>query len=220
MAINSMHLDRFLRLLCHDEKGLRKELLGDINTESKRAEGLKIEGGHFYSAFWADAREHINGGQHLSASTEQRIKDDPRRKNIYPLLAEGFLSLFTRFDNSELKLLDRRPKGHLEVAEINLTLKIENIMALSIREQEYLIYPYWFLEPRLLEEPARIGLWAIDNALKNESVNIIRLVDIIRGKRYAVDAYQPNGNEADLLKIRYRKIYDYWERLVEEKSDR
>lgn len=215
MALDLIHLNKLLKLLYLPDKQLRTELRTDIYQEKAKAEGNDSGGGDFYSPFWADARKHILGEADLSLLTEERIAKNHRRRNLYPLLEGGVLTIWERGHNLDVKLLSRSPKGRFHIPEIDLTVKVESIMALLIEGEERLVYPYWFPEPALSEEAARVGLWLLSRALPDEDAENIRIFDIIRAEYFSLTSQPLQGNEESILKQKYKRLLSLRQRLVD-----
>lgn len=216
MAIDLIHTNKLLRLLYFPEKDLRRELKKDIYQEKKKAEGGSMGGGDFYSPFWADARKHILGEADLSILTAERVNKNFRRKNLYPLLEKGVLALWERGHNLDVELLQRSPKGRFKITNEDLTVKVESIMAIEIEGDERLVYPYWFPDPVLSDEAARVGLWLLSQALPKENAQNIRIFDIIRAEYFSLQTHPLQGNEEQILIHNYRRISEYRKRLLEE----
>lgn len=217
MAIDLIHVNKFLRLAYSSDKQLRSALLVDINQEKRKAAGSDSGGGDFYSPFWADARKHILGEADLSVLTTERIKKNGGRKNLYPKLEQGVLALWERGHNLDVELLSVSPKGRFPFPDIGLTAKVESIMALSIEGEERLVYPYWFPDPILSEEAARIGLWLLSQVLSNEQSDNFRIFDIIRAEYFSLATCPLQGNEKSIVAKNYKRILALRQSLIEEK---
>lgn len=218
MAIDLIHLNKLLRLLYLSDKQARSALLKDIYQEKIKANGDDSGGGDFYSPFWADARKHILREADLSVLTAERIRKNGRRKKLYPRLEQGVLALWERGHNLEVELLSRSPKGRFTLSDIGLTVKVESIMALSIEGEERLVYPYWFPDPILSHEAARIGLWLLHQTLPHEQAANIRIFDIIRAEYFSMDTCPSQGNEEELLTQKYMKLSLARQLLQDEKK--
>ena len=95
MSIQKIHLRKLLLLFDASSKERRRILLSDIASdrrkEFRRKEGLKNDGGDFYSPFWFDAKRHVAGEIELREATKLRIEQNYRRKRLYPVLTDAFL---------------------------------------------------------------------------------------------------------------------------------
>lgn len=196
------------------EKKLISELRKDIRTEIHKQSGQKSGGGDFYQPIWHDIKQHVLGKTDLSEATKRRIEANEKRRNLYPRLEEGFLKLWKRGDNQKVDIIDRTPKGRYVTPQGHLTIKVENVMAVSIDGNERLGYPYWFSDPALSEESARVGLWIMEQALKNENENHMRIFDIIRSEYYSLQNTPLNGDEEQILLSNFQKITNLREKLI------
>ena len=206
MSIENIHLNKLLKLIYLPDKQLQSALRTDIRQERSKQDGTDGGGGDFYQPLWYDIKLHVTGEKDLSQSIEERIAKNYRRKNLYTSLGNGFLELWRRGDNQKVELLPHSPKGQCLLLNGNLTIKVQSIMAISIDGQERLGYPYWFPQPALHDEAARIGLWVIGNALPGQSVENVRIFDIIRSEYYSLVSNPLRGDEERLLLSHYDRI--------------
>lgn len=135
---------------------------------------------------------------------------------MYPRLATGFLGLWKRGDNQQVKVLSKSPKGRYNAINNELEIKVENIMAISIDSNERLGYPYWFPDPILSEEAGRIGLWVMGQALKDQNEQNMRVFDIIRSEFYSLQNSPLEGNEEQILLENFKRISKLYEKLKTE----
>lgn len=213
MSIKIMHLNKFLRLCYMPEKELISALRADIRQEKKKESGGSGGGGDFYQSFWHDAKKHVTGEEDLSIATAERIAKNDNRKKLYPLLEDGFLRLWRRGDNQNVTLLVKSPKGKYEPLGADCTIKVESIMAISLDGKERLGYPYWFPNPVLFDEAARIGLWVMKNALPDQDENNMRIFDIIRSEFFSLGLSPFQGDEEALISANYLRIKNLRDKL-------
>lgn len=207
MSIEKMHLSKLLKLMYLPDNALKTELRKDIRAELKKVSGESTDGGgDFYQPFWYDVKQHVLKNEHISISTKKRIDDNYRRKNLYPKLEAGFLTFAKRGDNQDIILLDKNPKGKYLVEGLNLTIKVENIMCLSIGGKERLGYPYLFSMPPLTREAARVGLWVMERTLNDEEKNNMRIFDVMRSEFFSLENCPLDGDEKAILLANYRRI--------------
>jgi len=206
MSIDNIHLNKLLKLLYLPEKGLQSELRTDIRQARSKAQGRDSGGGDFYQPLWHDIKLHVTREKDLLESIEERIAKNYRRKNLYTRLGNGFLDLWRRGNNQKVEILPHSPKGQCILMKGRLTIKVQSIMAITIDDQERLGYPYWFPEPAIHDEAARIGLWVINNALPSQSIENVRIFDIIRSEYYSLATNPLQGNEEKLLLSHYDRI--------------
>lgn len=216
MSINTVHLNKFQKLISLSEKQLISELRKDIRQDFAKAAGGNAGGGDFYSPFWHDAKQHVLGQGDLRALTEKRIQKNYRKRNLYPKLRDGFLQLWQRGGNLEVRLLDHSPRGRYTIPEIGLTLKAEGLMAITIEGEERLVYPYWFADPALSEDAARLGIWALEQALVSENADNIRVFDIIAADYFSKEICQYTGREKQEIIQQFKRIDRMRAKLLKE----
>lgn len=195
------------------DKDLISELRTDIRNEIKKDAGEGSSGGHFYMPFWSDVKLHVLGVADLSDSTRARIAADRNKRKLYPLLEAGFLKLWDRGGNQNVALIDKSPKGKYEAESHDLIIKVDNIMGITINNQERLGYPYWFPDPTLSKEAARVGLWATSNALADQKSENIRIFDIMRSSFYSLENTPLEGNEETILLKNFERISELRKKL-------
>ncbi|MFN3826690.1 MAG: hypothetical protein ACK4NR_03600 [Micavibrio sp.] len=215
MSIQKIHLNKLLKLTFMSDKELISALRQDIREEIKKGSGGS-EGGDFYQPFWFDVKQHVLGDGDLSVLTKERIRKHPGRTRLYTQLEQGFLTLWKRGDNQDVSLLPKNPRGRYTLADISLTIKVENLMAIDIDGQERIGYPYWFPEPPLSEAAARIGLFVMMRALSNEQPENMRIFDVMRANFFSLENCPLKGDEERELVCRYNYISTMWERLRDE----
>jgi len=217
MSIKKTHLNKLLQAFYLPENKLITMLRTDIRNELKKEKGEKSSGGDFYVPFWSDAKKHVSGKSDLRDTTPDRISKNPQRRNLYPKLQEGFLDWYDkkrRWRNEPFVAKPIDVKGKHEFASHDSTVKIENMMALSIGEDQVrIIYPYFVEEPKLTDESARLGLWLLSNALARYGADDIRLFDVQRATTYSLETTPLIGNEEELFLTHYIRIIQKWEEL-------
>uniref|UniRef100_A0A2A4YU14 Uncharacterized protein n=1 Tax=OCS116 cluster bacterium TaxID=2030921 RepID=A0A2A4YU14_9PROT len=216
MSIEKIHLNKLLKLMFLPENELITALRVDIRQEFSKKVGESKAGGDFYMPFWSDAKKHVLGEIDLSEQTSHRITQLAGRKKIYSDLEIGFLNLWKRGDNQNVHLLPIKPKGYLEIDDKNLLVKVENLMAISIDGHERLGYPYWFPNPTLCEEAARIGLWIMGEALPEHNKENMRIFDIIRSDFYSLKNCPLLGDENEILLQNFNRILNKRRELLME----
>jgi hypothetical protein len=77
-------------------------------------------------------------------------------------------------------------------------------------------YPYWFPDPPLADESARIGLWLLRSALQSVDARELRLLDVIRGQTYSLERHPLKGDEEHVFRARYGALIRDWDRLRSE----
>ena len=217
MTINVIHLNTLLRLFYMPENKLISELRKDIRAENKKEAGEATSGGgHFYMPFWSDVKSHVLGLSDLKDSTSARIAKDPGKKDLYEKLEQGFSTLWDRGGNQKVELIDKSPKGAYIIKEQDLTIKVENIMAITLNGNERLGYPYWFPHPVLSQEGACVGLYVMSKALETQEKDNFRIFDIIRADFFSLDNTPLQGNEEKIILENFKRISKLREKLKKE----
>jgi hypothetical protein len=83
------------------------------------------------------------------------------------------------------------------------------------RKEGYLIYPYFSEAPSLPVEGARLGLWAMSQALSQQPLDYLRIVDLLRKAVFSTTSLRLTGDEGDILLRRYQALILERERLKE-----
>ncbi len=87
-----IHLRKLLQLFYLPDGRVRTILRQDVQGYIKKQKSKEpTPGMDFYGAFWGDAKEHIEGDSDLTEKTQERIRSNRYRKNLYPKLAAKFL---------------------------------------------------------------------------------------------------------------------------------
>jgi hypothetical protein len=193
---------------------LRTEARGD----KARDEGKSVAGGDFYGPFWADVKEHVFGGADLRDSVRERISKNTGREKLYPVLRDGFLSWWDeqrRWTNEPFQPV-RAPSTIYRVNEL-LSVRIEGMLAVQDADgEDRYIYPYFYSEPSLRNEAARIGLWVFRKAFVALPPDRFRILDVPRGRIYAADRCYLEGNESEILEERFEQLWTLWEAVRSE----
>jgi len=224
MSLQSIHLRKILKIMYLHGPDRISELRKDIRADIRRANGDDEGGGDFYGPFWSDAKDHVFNIRDLSEQTEIRISVNDRRKVLYTQLRDGFLLWWDRrrrWTNQPFIPADKI-KRTCRLPGIDADIKFENILSVRDgRDEEHFVYPYWFPEPELSEEAARLALWALACAFPQVSPGEIRVLDVIRGRTFASssDRNPLIGNEASLFKERFDRAVEDWMKLRSEYGD-
>jgi len=219
MAIDKIHLRKLLRLFYARPNLQRRLLLEDIRNERTKKQRKDDDegGGDFHTAFWADAKDHVAGNSDLREKVKDRIIKNPTRKRLYPLLVDGFLSVWNesiRWRNEKFESNPKTAKGQLPFQELAATVKVENALAVTLWDgRERVIYPYFSEDPSLPEEGARLGLWALREALNEFRETDLRIVDLLRRAYFRSEELEMHGNEREIFVKKYEAILREWEKL-------
>ncbi len=220
MSLQLIHLRKLLKIMYlagpRRIGALREDIRADISRE-RGEEGSG--GGDFYGPFWRDAKDHVFGISDLTEQTRLRVLSNGGRANLYNQLHDGFLLWWQerrRWTNEPFHAANS-VKTIFRLPGIDADIKFANILAVRDgRDQEHFVYPYWFPEPELSEEAARLGLWALCQAFPLVDPAELRILDIVRGRTFSLDRTALSGNEARLFQQRYQTALQQWEDLRRE----
>ena len=222
MTPKTVNLNKLLRLFQLSDQPLKSALRKEIYSEIRKLEGPSGGGGDFHGAFWSDAKMHVRGIANLSARTEDRIERSANRERLYPLLARGFLQWLDevrRGTNQHVGWQVIEAHNHHVFEDLGLTLKVDNLLPLKIGEDAYrLVYPYFSEVPELSERWARVGLWAMSEALEAFSITDMEIVDVLRGRGFRGTRLSLQGDEEVLFAQRYAQVLEEWDALRGEYS--
>ena len=214
MSIHSMNLNKLLKLYSLNEKKTITALREDIRAEIRKENGLDSDGGDFYVPFWSDAKDHVAGKLDLSEKTKARIAKNPRCARLFPQLATGFLTWWLekrRWSNLSFQFVAKSVKGHADFENIEARIRVGGLMSLKVGDDSFrLIYPYFCKDAALQDETARIGLWLMQEALGEHSIEDMRILDVMRAKSFAVRDYPLQGNEAELFEAHFQRLTKKW----------
>jgi hypothetical protein len=221
MSILNMPLRKTLRLFYANDGLRRKILLADIRSdERKEGGGKSSNGGDFYGPFWADAKAHVTGIDDLTRKTETRIAVAPGKTRLYRLLRDASLNIFEerlRWTNKPPVIRIENLNGRLEIAEVAATIKVQNVWLARVGgdlgERSYIIYPYFSEAPSLPVEGARLGLWAVSEALSEQPLEYVWIVDLLRKALFSPTTLPLAGNEREIFLRRYQALILERERL-------
>lgn len=221
MSIEKLHLRALLRLFYAGRSKRRQLLLADIRNEERKRVNLEQEGGgDFYGPFWADAKEYVAGRKDLTERTALRVQSNRTRARLYPLLTESFLSLWNekiRWRNERFEAYPESISARLPIPELDAVVKIENVVAVKIPDgTSRIVYPYFSETPPLTLEGARLGLWALREALKDFRADDLRIVDILRRTYFRPSEIPMQGDERKLFVKRYDDVLQERRRLQDE----
>lgn len=196
---------------------LRQDIRNDINkAEQDEDDG----GGNFHVPFWADAKDHAAGGADLRVQTHVRIEEWRGRKNLYPLLTDGFLRWWNelrRRINEPLKIIRDSISARYPISELKAIVRVENLLAIRVGDtSDRVVYPYFAYETPLTKEGARLALWLISEAFKERQLDEIQILDVIRGVSYSSKDVAVSGDERKVFIGKYRALIKEWEKLREE----
>lgn len=219
MAIDTISLRKLMQLMLASERRRTSLLRANITSELRRERNGPGEGGDFHSPFWADAKSHASGDTDLRHATPARIRAHRGRARLYPLLTEGFLNWWEerrRRRNEEFEVTEAQIGGRLPLDGLGV-VKIESNLGFSIGDDGYrVIYPYFCEEPEMTADIARLGLWAMSQALPNQELDDLRVLDVLRATSFSTVESAMRGTEEQEFRALYRVLIDRWRELRRE----
>ncbi|WP_404334674.1 hypothetical protein AB2M62_13940 [Sphingomonas sp. MMS12-HWE2-04] len=220
MSLQNIHLRKILKIMYLEGGARIAALRADIREEIAREEGRAGEGGgDFYGPFWRDAKDHVFGATDLHEQTRIRIQGNPGRANLYGQLRDGFLLWWDerrRWTNEPFRPADAM-KTVCRVAGVDADIKVANILSVRDgRDEDHFVYPYWFPDPQLSEEAARLGLWLLCEAFRTVDRAELRLLDVIRGRTFSLDRNSLQGDEPTIFHRRHAAALAQWNELRRE----
>lgn len=192
-----------------DERGRRAALRADIRADISRERGDEASGGDFYGPFWSDAKEHVFRRLDLVSATAARIDANPRRRNLYPQLRDGFLLWWNdrrRWTNEPFNPGQTIKSVH-RFGSLDAVVKLNNLLVVRDgMRNEFAVYHYCFPEPALNENSARLGLWLLTRAFPHIAPSEFRILDVIRGQTFSIDRVTLTGEEEIEFEARYARL--------------
>jgi hypothetical protein len=219
MSITKINLRKLLRLFLADEKQQRALLREDIRNDRRRASALSggSGGGDFYVQFWADVKAHAAGESDIRDQTAIRIGAKSGRARLYPILRDAFLEMWNermRFRNEPFEFVSESVKAQLVLDGLNATIKIENTAAIRTWDGSHrLMYPYFSERPALSEQGARLGFWALNEALPQYAIEDFRIIDFQRRAYFRPADVVMKGDEGTEFLQRYDALLREWRKL-------
>lgn len=221
MSIEKINLRKLLQLFVSDARKQRSLLLEDIRNERAKEARASDGGGDFYTPFWADVKDHVAGRSNIVEQTEIRIGKNKTRERLYPLLRDSFSEMWNekmRWRNEPFQFAPENIKAQLNIKELGAVVKIENTASIITWDgSNRIIYPYFYETPPLTEEGARLGFWALKEALPDYDMNDFRIIDFIRRNYFRPGDIGIRGGEGEIFLQKYRELLRQWRRLKEER---
>jgi len=219
MSLQDIHLRKIMKIMYLEGPRRISALRTDIREDIARAHGVGGGGGDFYGPFWRDAKDHVFDLADLRESTRVRIQSNSGRANLYNQLRDGFLLWWDerrRWTNQPF-IPATSLKTTIQLEGVNANIKFANILsARDGNDEDHFVYPYWFPEPPLTEEMARLALWGLWQAFPRADPNELRVLDIIRGETFSLDRNPLQGNEGAIFRRRFEAAHRQWENLRRE----
>lgn len=216
MSLQSIHLRKLLKIMYLEGQARTTALRSDIREDIAREDGPSEGGGDFYGPFWRDAKDHVFGVTDLRDQTRIRIESNRGRTVLYTRLRDGFLLWWDerrRWTNEPFRPANAM-KTVCRVAGVDSDIKVANILAVRDgNDEDHFVYPYWFPEPALNDESARLGLWLLCQAFPNVERAEFRILDVIRGQTYSLERNHLQGNEGATFQRRFATASAQWQTL-------
>lgn len=221
MSVEKINLRKLLQLFYADARLQRSLLLADIRGDKAKASGSRDGGGDFYGPFWSDVKDHVAGISDLSLQTELRISANKTRARLYPLLRDAFLEMWLekmRWRNEPFQFVPESVKAQLEIKELGAIVKIENTASVQVYDGSHrVIYPYFSEQPALSNEGARLGFWALGQALPNFRLDDFRIIDLQHRNYFRPSEVGMTGDEERQFIEKYRAVLSEWRKLRNER---
>ena len=171
----------------------------------------------FYTPFWADVKAHLAGELDIQDQTRERIARNGSRARLYPRLTKSFLEMWAekmRWRNEPFEFVPQSIKAQMVVSKLGAVVKIENTVGIRVWDGSYrVIYPYFSEKPALPEEGARLGFWALREALPDYDPGDFRIVDFHRTTYFRPVEVRMNGAEGELFLQKYDALLREWRKL-------
>jgi hypothetical protein len=221
MSIEKINLRKLLQLFFADERLQRSLLLADIRNDRSKEDEDREGGGDFYGPFWFDVKEHAAGRSNLTDQTEIRIATNKTRARLYPILRDCFLDMWNekmRWRNEPFEFVPESVKAQLPIKELGATVKIENTASVKTWDGSHrVMYPYFSEKPPLPEAGARLGFWALGEALPNYRREDFRIIDMQRRAYFRPTEIGIKGDEQKEFVQRYDVLLEKWRKLRDER---
>jgi hypothetical protein len=220
MSIEKINLRKLLQLFYAEDRQQRSLLLADIRDDKAKAVGDRESGGDFYGPFWSDVKDHAAGRSDLTEQTKVRIAANKTRARLYPILTECFLSMWNekmRWRNERFEFVPESVKAQLRIKNAG-TVKIENTASITVWDGSHrVMYPYFSENPALPEDGARLGFWALREALPNYRPEDFRIIDVQRRAYFRPADIGMKGDEGEQFVRRYKALFEQWRKLRDER---
>jgi hypothetical protein len=221
MSIEKINLRKLLQLFFSDNGLQRSLLLADIRADRTKEAGDRDSGGDFYGPFWADVKEHAAGRSNLTEQTKVRIAANATRTRLYPILRDCFLDMWNekiRWRNEPFEFVPESVKAQLPIKELGTIVKIENTASIKTWDGSHrVMYPYFSEEPALPEAGARLGFWALKEALPDYRAEDFRIIDMQHRTYFRPVDVGMKGDERKQFVQRYDVLLKKWRKLRDER---
>jgi hypothetical protein len=132
------------------------------------------------------------------------------------MLRDGFLLWWEekrRLRNVPFKVIETKVKARYEAPGLG-TMKVENILSITVGDDGHrIVYPYFYEDPALSSEAARLGLWVMSQCIEGYTADNMRLLDVIKGRSFSDLDTPLIGNEEALFLKNYKDLLQEWQAL-------
>lgn len=222
MSLEKINLRKLLQFFVADARKQRSLLLADIRNERAKETRESDDGGDFYSPFWADVKDHAAGRSNITEQTETRISKNNTRARLYPQLRDSFIEIWNekmRWRNEPYEFAPKSIKAQLLIRELGAIIKIENTASIIAWDgSRRIMYPYFYETPPLTDDSARLGFWALKEALPDYDMNDFRIIDFIRRNYTRPTDIGMRGDEKTQFIQRYRELLRQWRQLKKDRE--
>jgi hypothetical protein len=123
-----------------------------------------------------------------------------------------------RWRNEPFEFVPESVKAQLPIDALGAIVKIENTASVRMADGSHrIIYPYFSEEPRLPDDGARLGFWALKAALPNFEAGDFRIIDMQHRAYFRPSDIGMRGNEEDDFVARYKSLLEEREKLKSER---
>lgn len=219
MSILKINLRKLLQIMFAEYRQQKSLVLEYIRKDRVKKSSDDQGGGDFYGPFWKDAKQHVAGKSDIITRTQARIDANKSRKRLYPMLRDGFLELWNekmRWRNEPFEFFPESIKARKEILELDAVVKIENTASVKLWDgSSRIIYPYFYEEPALSFDGARLGFCVLWAALPECNPSHFRIIDLQNRSYFRPSDIKFTGREEEEFLLRYKAVIDLWIRLQE-----
>ena len=216
MALNNVSLNKLLKMLPRPLSArqaiIRRDAADAVLKEKKIEDD---DGGDFYGAFWADAKEFVLRGGDFTQLLKRRIRAGPSKRRLYPMLLEGFFRWYeSNFSGSAPAQRKEIVKafGKCSTLTPSGSVRVHGLLAWEEPDgSTNIVYPYFDKDYALSPRTARLGRGAMAKALADHDPVDMTILDVLRGVAYDNDNCALRGDEEGLLADRYVQFLSEWE---------
>jgi hypothetical protein len=166
-------------------------------------------------------KDHAAGRSDIIKQTKKRIAKNKTRARLYPILRDSFLNMWNekmRWHNEPFEFVPESVKAQLPIKKLGTIVKIENTAAIETWDGSHrIIYPYFSEAPPLPEDGARLGFWALNEALPDFRTEDFRIIDMQRRAYFRPADIGMKGDEGNQFVQRYDILLRTWRKLRDER---